>query len=344
MKVLIAAGIGRARGARRRLGADEVPAGFLGTWASLGLNPGPPPLGAPPTELPYTGERQEAGRLCPTLGAGAARASNGIPTDTGQVCKLDGIFVRDMAPSAGNFRFVETPDKLYQVWSSVDEHGLQRIYFNSPRPRNRPADLEWGLTWPCRKRQHLIVDTIGFNDKSWLSSDRVAHSEELHVVERYRLYGGGAYIQLRVFVADRRRALKEPYTYTRYRTGRWRCRPKGARASATRTRLKMISGAFAATSCLRSMTRSRLALMTIHKLRERARLPTRARSRIGRARRRRRREDGRTPDTARLRALAGIYEALPAVAALPGGLKSAGRLSESRAAACRPGDGEIEKP
>ena len=30
-----------------------VPPAFLGTWQSLGLNPGPPPLGAPPTELPY---------------------------------------------------------------------------------------------------------------------------------------------------------------------------------------------------------------------------------------------------------------------------------------------------
>ncbi len=31
----------------------RVPSAFLGTWQSLGLNPGAPPLGAPPTELPY---------------------------------------------------------------------------------------------------------------------------------------------------------------------------------------------------------------------------------------------------------------------------------------------------
>src|SRR6202008_5062727 len=51
--------------------------------------------------------------------------------------------------------------------------------------------------------------------KSWLESDRWVHTEELHVVERYRLFGNGEDLQLRPFVDDRL-ALKAPYTFTRY--------------------------------------------------------------------------------------------------------------------------------
>jgi hypothetical protein len=90
-----------------------------------------------------------------------------------------------------------------------------RVYLDSPHPRNVPP------TWNGDARGHFesddtfVVDTVGFNARSWLNSDRWVHSEELRVVERYRLYGDGQYIQLRVFVDDRL-ALKEPYTYTRY--------------------------------------------------------------------------------------------------------------------------------
>jgi hypothetical protein len=32
----------------------------------------------------------------------------------------------------------------------------------------------------------LVVDTVGFNDKTWLDNDGHPHSEDLHVVERIR--------------------------------------------------------------------------------------------------------------------------------------------------------------
>ena len=194
----------------------RVPAAFLGTWASLGLNPGPPPLGAPATELPYEVIDKKLAEFVTPWALAQHDATEWNTDDTGQVCKLDGIFRQGHGTGAGNFRLVEAAgSKLYQVWSSVDEHGLVRIYMNSPHPRNVP------LTWNGDARGRFegddtfIVDTVGFNAKSWLNSDRWVHSEELHVVERYRLYGDGQFIQLRVFIDDRL-ALKEPYTYTRY--------------------------------------------------------------------------------------------------------------------------------
>jgi len=193
----------------------KVPPAFLGTWVSLGLNPGPPPLGAPPTELPYQEIDKKIGDFMQPWALAQHDALEWNTDDTGQICRPDGIFRQGHGTGAGNFRFVDTAGKLYQVWSSTDERGQQRIYFDTPRPRNVP------LTWNGDSRGRvegadtLIVDTTGFNDKSWLGSDRWAHSEELRVVERYKLYGGGAYVQVRVFVDDRR-ALKAPFTYTRY--------------------------------------------------------------------------------------------------------------------------------
>jgi hypothetical protein len=32
----------------------------------------------------------------------------------------------------------------------------------------------------------LVVDTVGFNDKTWLNGQGVPHSDALHVIERFR--------------------------------------------------------------------------------------------------------------------------------------------------------------
>jgi len=106
----------------------RVPAGFLGTWASLGLNPGAPPLGAPPTELPYEVIDKKLGDFVAPWAFAEHEATEWNTDDTGQVCKLDGILRQCHGAGARNFRFVEASgNKLYQVWSSVDENGLGRI-------------------------------------------------------------------------------------------------------------------------------------------------------------------------------------------------------------------------
>jgi len=133
--------------------------------------------------------------------------------DTGQVCKLTGIF-RQGSAGGGGFTLLQAPGKIFLI-TNVDEVGARRIYFNSPHP----ANLSPSWNGDSRARWDgdvLVIDTIGFNDKSWLSSDREPHTEELHVIERLRPveYQNTTYIELRVFVDDRK-ALTSPYTYTR---------------------------------------------------------------------------------------------------------------------------------
>jgi hypothetical protein len=319
MKVLLAAALAVLVAPGVAPAQTKVPAAFLGTWASLGLNPGPPPLGAPPTELPYQEIDKKLGDFVQPWALAQHDALEWNTDDTGQVCKLDGIFRQGHGTGAGNFRFVETPDKLYQIWSSVDEHGLQRIYLNSPHPRNVPLTWNGDSRARAENGETLVVDTIGFNDKSWLNSDRWAHSEELHVIERYRLYGNGAYIQLRVFVDDRR-ALKAPYTYTRYY--RKVAEPtEGGESVCNENAPEDDLWSIRRDKLLAEHDAKLVAFMAKYANEPLPRGPAPAAPATP------------TPtttaaDAAKLRGLAGIYEALPAGAALPGGLRAAGRLSD----------------
>ena len=61
----------------------------------------------------------------------------------------------------------------------------------------------------------LIVETTGFNDRTWLNSKGARHSDELRVIERIRPVEGGAYLEYRVTAEDPG-VLARPYTYVRY--------------------------------------------------------------------------------------------------------------------------------
>lgn len=55
----------------------------------------------------------------------------------------------------------------------------------------------------------FVVDTIGFNDKSWIAGGAAIHSEALHVVERYTLNEDGS--MTFETMAEDMEALEKPY-------------------------------------------------------------------------------------------------------------------------------------
>jgi hypothetical protein len=59
----------------------------------------------------------------------------------------------------------------------------------------------------------LVVDTVGFNDKTWLDMNGHPHTEMMHVVERYRRPDLG-HLELEMTVEDSK-ALKEPWIIKR---------------------------------------------------------------------------------------------------------------------------------
>jgi hypothetical protein len=134
--------------------------------------------------------------------------------DLGARCQLMGIFRQGIGNNSA-FRFMEsTPGKFYRTSGTYEETGLHPIRF----AKEHPADLRptyTGHSIAYWDGETLVIDTKGFNDKTWISTDRGPHTEALHVIERYRLVGDGSYLELRAFLDDHR-AFERPMTFTRY--------------------------------------------------------------------------------------------------------------------------------
>jgi hypothetical protein len=140
--------------------------------------------------------------------------TDGVADDTGAVCLPDGIFRNP--PFAGRFLWLPGEDHIVQVFWEINTAGVRRIYMNRDHPREVP--LTWNGDSVGRwEGDTLVVDTVGFNDKSWLMSAMEPHTSEAHMVERIRFVKDGDVtgIEIKTVVEDRH-ALTSAYTYTRY--------------------------------------------------------------------------------------------------------------------------------
>jgi hypothetical protein len=91
---------------------------------------------------------------------------------------------------------------------------MRTFYLSREHPEKRE------LTWMGDSIGHwegntLVVDTVGFNDRTWFNDAGAQHSDALHLVERIRPVLDGKYLEYRV-TADDPKTLTKPYTYTRY--------------------------------------------------------------------------------------------------------------------------------
>ena len=172
-------------------------------------------------ELAGTGFKQDApgealnGLITPHLQPWAKarmEATDGIADDTGQVCLPDGIF---RYPSmAGRFQWLQEPGRIIMVFQNINTAGVRRLYLDRPHPKN-PIPSWNGHSIAHWEGDTLLVDTIGFNDKSWLFGGMQPHTEEAQLKERIRLVGNGAFMEINITVDDRH-ALTSPYTFNRY--------------------------------------------------------------------------------------------------------------------------------
>ncbi len=81
-------------------------------------------------------------------------------------------------------KFVETPAKIV-ILDEGDIHSFRIVYMNG---RPHPAELTpswYGDSIGRWDGDTLVVDTVGFNDRTWLDSVGHPHTEKLHIIERY---------------------------------------------------------------------------------------------------------------------------------------------------------------
>lgn len=111
------------------------------------------------------------------------------------------------------YKIVQT-DKLVVILSEGNTHSFRRVFLDG-RPHNLDLEPEmWtGDSIGRWEGDVLVVDTIGFNDRTWLDSTGKPHSEALHVVERYRRVSPTR-LEIQYTVEDSK-ALNKPLTFTR---------------------------------------------------------------------------------------------------------------------------------
>lgn len=81
------------------------------------------------------------------------------------------------------FTILQTPDTVYILFE------FSRVWRSVAMNRDHPKDPD--STWMGDSVGHyegdtLVIDTIGFNDKTWLDNAGHPHSDALHVIERLR--------------------------------------------------------------------------------------------------------------------------------------------------------------
>ena len=83
------------------------------------------------------------------------------------------------------WRIVQTPTHIFFLFEG-NIHSYRQIFLDG---RKHPADLDptwYGDSIGSWDGDTLVVDSIGFNDKFWFDFAGHPHTEQLHVVERFR--------------------------------------------------------------------------------------------------------------------------------------------------------------
>jgi hypothetical protein len=98
-------------------------------------------------------------------------------------------------------QIVQTARKVF--WLHEYQHLIRHVYLNEPLPK--PDDIDpsfMGQSVGRWEGDTLVIETIGFNDKTVLDRDGMPHSPEMRVTERVRLIDGGKRLEDRVTIDD----------------------------------------------------------------------------------------------------------------------------------------------
>ncbi len=189
-----------------------LPQAWAGDWDTIEPNETESASMAPFKAQPPFNQADPLIKADLTPWAAAKMEATSYDSAPGSLCDPEGWF--PFINYGYGFALLVSPGGITFVPVEPDTEGIRRAYFKPRHPEMVTP------TWDGDSIAHwegdtLILDTIGYNDKSWLGDDRERHSTALHMVERIRLMGDGQYLQIRYEMSDPK-ALKAPYQLTRY--------------------------------------------------------------------------------------------------------------------------------
>jgi len=108
-------------------------------------------------------------------------------------------------------KFVQFPAELLILFEG-DIHSFRQIFFDGRGHPKDPDPTWYGDSVGKWEGDTLVVDTINFNDRTWLDAVGHPHSPQLHVIERYRRPNAGT-LRIEITVEDPG-AYAQPFTLT----------------------------------------------------------------------------------------------------------------------------------
>ena len=162
-----------------------------------------------PKGLRNTGNLDEL-PLRPT--ALATQKARNPKDDVANLCMPVGPF-RMMTWKGNKIDLYQSPGRITMLFEDVFLGHMRTIYLDRQHTQGPP--LWVGDSIGRWEKDTLLVDTTNFNSYTWLNAAGAPHSEALHLTERYRLVGGGKYLEVKMTAEDPN-VLTKPYGYTRY--------------------------------------------------------------------------------------------------------------------------------
>jgi len=95
--------------------------------------------------------------------------------------------------------FLQTPKQVLMVW--MQDHQVRRVRMNEPHSA-KPTPSWFGESVGHYEGDTLVVDTIGLSTRTYVDNYFTPHTEQLHVIERYRMIDQGKTLEVNVHVED----------------------------------------------------------------------------------------------------------------------------------------------
>jgi len=137
------------------------------------------------------------------FGARAAALGRDHPANS---CLPWGMPLVDTQPSPS--KIVQTPGVVYILHEDNMSH--RQIYIDGRQHTPDPQPTWLGYSVGKWDGDSLVVDTVGFNDRSWLDAIGHPHSEAMRITERFRSLDFG-HIELQLTVDDPK-TYSKPFT------------------------------------------------------------------------------------------------------------------------------------
>lgn len=111
------------------------------------------------------------------------------------------------------YKIVQRSNMIALLWEG-NTHSYRRFFLDGRKPNLDVEPESWtGLSNGKWDGDTLVVDTVGFNDKTWLDATGKPHSDAMHLVERYKRPDLG-HLNVELLIEDPK-AFTKPYSFTR---------------------------------------------------------------------------------------------------------------------------------